>query len=122
MVQFAPSTRAGNKPFRSEDHNHHQDDAKEQVSYVAEGETGNEMGDSVMQRVQRIGRVGSQSIELRQKQNVDRVDGERTNDHSRYAADAANDHHREVDHGVAEAKVIRRNTAKLCRIISARNP
>src|SRR5258708_10439405 len=106
MVQFAPSARAGNKPFRSEDHNHHQDDAKEQVSYVAEGETGNEMGDSVMQRVQRIGRVGSQSIELCQKQNVDRVDVERTNDHSRYAPDAANDHHYKIDQRGSEANVI----------------
>src|SRR5258708_5074990 len=64
VVQFAPSTRTWNEPFWPEDHNHDQDNTKEQVTYIAEGETGKDVGNSIVNCKEGIARIGSQRIQL----------------------------------------------------------
>src|SRR6266700_1746095 len=46
MTQLAPSTCTGNEPFGSIDHNHDQNDTKDQVTYIAKGEPLNAMSDN----------------------------------------------------------------------------
>src|SRR2546421_9653866 len=46
LTQLALSTRTGNEPFGPVNHNHDQNDAKDQVTNIAKGETLNAMGNN----------------------------------------------------------------------------
>src|SRR5579863_3333064 len=118
MMQFAPSSCTGNKPLWSEDHNGDQNDAEDQITNIAEGETRNNLGNSPIDGVQETGRVSSNTIKSCEHKLVDCIDNECPNNHTGNASNTTNDHHREVKHRVTKAKVIRRNSTKLCRMIS----
>src|SRR2546421_3352112 len=108
-MQFAASSCAGNESFRSEDHDRNENDTKNQVTNIAEGETRNEMNNSSLNSKKHTGGISGQSIQLRKNKLVDSIDSKRANNHPRNTADATNDHHSQENYGVAEAKVIRRD-------------
>src|SRR5579864_6968546 len=113
MVQFTAPARAGDQSFWAEDHDRHQNDAEEQVSYVFECKARDHLRNHIMNRVDGAGRIGGQRVELRKDQLVDGVDGQRADD---YAGDTANSpyyHHGQVDHGVAEVELVRGDAAGL---------
>src|SRR5581483_6151140 len=112
MLQFASSPRAWNQPFRPEDHDRNKNDAKDQVANIAEGKTRYDIGNTIVNRVEYIVRIGSQAIEVCEDKHVDRIDRDCSNDHSGDTAYTANDYHCEVDHRIAEAETIRRDTPK----------
>src|SRR2546423_1089791 len=116
-MQFAPPPCAGNKPFWSEDHNCHQNDAKYQVTNIAESETRYELGNTSIDGMQETGRISGYSIELCENKLVDRIDNERTNDHAWNTANTTNNHHSQVNHRVTKAKVIRRYATKFGSMI-----
>src|SRR5260370_12607344 len=66
-MEFTPSTSAGYKAFWPEDHNYDQDDTKDQVPNIVEGETWNTMDDRVGNGVKGIGSGCGQRIELREQ-------------------------------------------------------
>src|SRR5205085_3778405 len=111
-MQLASSPRTWNKPFWPEDHDHDKYDAKDQVANIAEGKTRNDIGNSIVKCIEYIARVGSQTIEICKDKLVDCIDHDCSNDHARDTAYATNNHHGEVDHGIAEAKVFRRYTTE----------
>src|SRR5215472_11755788 len=96
-MQFAPSTRTGYKPFGPEDHYCDEKDPKNQVTNITEGETWKNVGNSIVNYKKRIARISSQTVELREKKLVDRVDSERSNDYTRDTAYATDDHHGQED-------------------------
>src|SRR5437899_1471420 len=116
-MQFALSPCTGDQTFGSEDHDHHQHNPKDQVTNTAEGETRNEVGDrcvnGIQDIIQAVGWISYDCIELVENKQVDTVDYQCSNDHPWDTANATNNYHREVDHGVAKAKVIRRHCAQL---------
>src|SRR5207302_7716326 len=81
-MQFTSPPCTWNEPFWSEDHDHDQNDTKDQVADIAEGETGKNRGNSIVNRKEDIAWVGSQAIELREDKLVDSIHCERTNDHT----------------------------------------
>src|SRR5947209_2799295 len=120
-MQFASSPRTRNESFWSEDHYHDENNTKNQVTNIAEGETRNVMDNDILEDKHCIGWIRGQSIKLRENKHVDSIDGECSNDYARNTADATNDHHGEENYRVTKAKVIRRNSAQLCSIIGTRD-
>src|SRR5205085_58560 len=110
-MQFAPSACTGNQSLRSEYHNCDQDDTKNQVSNITEGEARNHLGESIVKgikdNIQRVRWISRYRIELRKNKQVNRVDRECSNDHTRDTTDASNHHHGQVNHRVTKTKVIR---------------
>src|SRR5215472_13741475 len=106
MMQFAPASCAGNQSFRSEHHNYDQNDTKDQVADIAEGETRKNRGNGIVNRKEDIAWISSQAIELRQDKLVDSIHCERTNDHTGDTAYATNNYHGKVNHRITEAKVV----------------
>src|SRR5437660_793297 len=106
-MQFAPPTRTWNKPFWPEDHNAHQNDAKNQIANIAEGESRYVLGNSSIDWMQEARWISGYSIKLCENKLVDRIDNERTNDHAWNTANTANNYHSQVNHGIAKAKVVR---------------
>src|SRR5579859_1903333 len=95
MMQFASSARTGNESLRPENHDRDENDTKNQVANIAEGETRNEADDGIPDGKHYIGWISSQGIQLREDKLVNSVNGEGPNDDARNTADAANDHHSE---------------------------
>src|SRR5690242_13535574 len=106
-MQFAPSSCTRNKPFWSEDHNGHQNDAKNQVANIAEGETRDVLGNSSIDWMQEARWISGYSIKLCENKLVDRVDNEGPNDHTWNTANTDNNYHSQVDQRVTKGKVIR---------------
>src|SRR6266516_2873732 len=116
-MQFASSSRTGNESFRSEDHDRNENEAKNQVTNIAEGETRYKVGNTSIDWMQETGRISGYSIKLCENKLVDRIDNERTNDHAWNTANTTNNHHSQVNHRITKAKVIRLHSTKFGSMI-----
>src|SRR5258706_14878417 len=106
-MQFTPSSRTGDQSFWPEDHHRDENDAKDQVTNIAERETRRDMGqnlkDGIQNRGQSARRIGDYCIELREDNLITRGDHERSNDHTGHTAYTTNHYHSQVDHRDDEA-------------------
>src|SRR5947207_457237 len=116
-MQLAPSSCTRNESFWSEEHDHNKNDPKDQVADTIKGE-GREY---LFQGEQDVSRIRGNSIQLRQDEQVDRIDGDSTYNDARDTTQATDDHHRQIDDRVLSAKVIRRDGAQLRRVIGTGN-
>src|SRR5438132_6776305 len=84
MMQFASSPCAGNKPFWSEDHYRDKNDAKNQVTNIAESETRYDLGNAGIDGMQETGWIRRYTIQLCENKFVDSINSERTHDAAGY--------------------------------------
>src|SRR5579872_2877957 len=118
-MQFASAAGAGNQPFRTEDHDYDENNAEDQVTDIAERKARDDLCNGIMDKVHDVCWVRGPGVELCQNEFIDGIDDNRADNDAGDAANAADDDHREINHGIAKAEVIRRDAAKLGGVIRA---